>query len=80
MSGPDDQHAPPADRGDEAYWRAFLENPDSMMGIGRRLFSRLPANPRCRLCAAPFSGAGGAVMRTIGKKQSGGNPIGVPQR
>jgi adenylate cyclase len=45
-----------------------------MMGVGRRLFSRLPANPRCRLCAAPFSGAGGAVMRTIGKKQSGANP------
>ena len=29
-----------------------------MMGIGRRLFSRLPANPRCRLCAAPFEGPG----------------------
>jgi adenylate cyclase len=44
-----------------------------MMGVGRRLFTRLPANPRCQLCAAPFAGAGGAVMRTIGKKQSAVN-------
>ena len=74
MSGPDEQQPPPPDRGEEAHWQAFLANPDSMMGVGRRLFSRLPANPRCRLCAAPFGGAGGAVMRTIGKKQSGANP------
>ena len=74
MSGTDDQGSPPPNSGDEAHWRAFLENPDSMMGVGRRLFSRLPANPRCQLCASPFAGAGGAVMRTIGKKQSGVNP------
>jgi adenylate cyclase len=74
MSGPDDELRPAPNEGDEAHWRAFLENPDTLMGVGRRFFSRLPANPRCRLCAAPFAGAGGAVMRTIGKKQSVGNP------
>jgi adenylate cyclase len=74
MKGVDAQPPPPPDREDEAYWRAFLESPDSMMGVGRRFFSRLPANPRCQLCAAPFAGAGGAVMRTFGKKQSGVNP------
>jgi hypothetical protein len=74
MSGSDEQQKPPPNSGDEAYWRAFLQDPDSMMGVGRRVFSRLPANPRCQLCASPFAGAGGAVMRTIGKKQSGVNP------
>ena len=74
MPGPDEQRPLLPNTGDEAHWQAFLANPDSMMGVGRRLFSRLPANPRCRLCAAPFSGAGGAVMRTIGKKQSRANP------
>ena len=74
MPGPDDQRPPPPNIGDEAHWQAFLANPDSMMGVGRRLFSHLPANPRCQLCAAPFNGAGGAVMRTFGKKQSRANP------
>lgn len=70
----DARQRPSVDEADEAYWRAFLEHPDSFMGVGRRFFSRLPANPRCRLCASPFSGAGGAVMRTIGKRQSAINP------
>jgi len=74
MPGAHAQPPSPSDHWDEAQWRAFLENPDSMMGVGRRLFSRLPTNPRCQLCAAPFAGVGGAVMRTIGKKQSGLNP------
>ena len=74
MTGDDAHQPPPPDRADEAYWRAFLENPDSLMGVGRRLFSRLPADPRCQLCASPFAGVGGAMMRAIGKKQSGVNP------
>jgi adenylate cyclase len=74
MTSDDAHQPPPPDRADEAYWRAFLENPDSLMGVGRRLFSRLPADPRCQLCASPFAGVGGAMMRAIGKKQSGVNP------
>ncbi len=64
----------PPNEADEDHWRTFLEHPDSLMGVGRRIFSRLPANPRCQLCASPFTGAGGAVMRTIGKRQSAVNP------
>jgi adenylate cyclase len=45
-----------------------------MMGVGRRFFSRLPTSPRCQLCAAPFHGAGGRVMRIVGKTQSLNNP------
>jgi len=58
----------------EEYWRDFLGHPDTFMATGRRLFNRLPHGPRCRLCAAPFQGAGGSLMRLIGKRPSDGNP------
>jgi adenylate cyclase len=64
---------PAADK-DEEFWREFLSHPDSFMSVGRRFFSRLPADPRCRLCAAPFRSVGGAAMRLIGKRQSSANP------
>jgi len=64
----------PNDARNEAFWRDYLENPDSFQKVGRRVFSRLPANPRCQLCAAPFAGAGGSMMRLIGKRPSDGNP------
>jgi adenylate cyclase len=59
---------------DEEFWREFLTHPDTFMATGRRFFSRLPANPRCTLCSAPFGGAGGAAMRMFGKRQSSANP------
>jgi adenylate cyclase len=66
--------AKPPDARDEEFWRDYLNHPDSMMAMGRRLLSRLPHGPRCRLCAAPFAGPGGSVMRLIGKKPSDANP------
>ena len=64
----------PSDRRDEEFWRDYLSNPDSMQAMGRRFFSRIPANPRCQLCASPFAGVGGPLMRLIGKRPSDGNP------
>jgi adenylate cyclase len=58
----------------EEFWRKFLSQPDTLMRTGRRFFSRLPADPRCRLCAAPFGGGGGVAMRLIGKRQATTNP------
>ena len=58
----------------EEFWRDYLTHPDTLMATGRRFFSRLPANPRCRLCSAPFAGGGGMAMRLIGKRQSSANP------
>ena len=72
MGGP-----PPTKGGDprdEAFWRDYLSHPDSMQTIGRRVFSRIPASPRCQLCASPFAGVGGPLMRLIGKRPSDGNP------
>jgi adenylate cyclase len=58
----------------EEFWRDYLSHPDSMQQIGRRVFSRIPASPRCQLCAAPFKGTGGRLMKLIGKEPSAGNP------
>ncbi len=64
----------PPDSSDEAFWRDFLTRGDSRERSSRRLFKRLPHGPRCRLCAAPFGGAGAPLMRLIGKRQSEMNP------
>ena len=34
----------------------------------------LPSDPRCKLCSAPFGGAGGAVLRHMGFGRFPGNP------
>ena len=39
-----------------------------------RVFRFLPHDPRCKICYSPFSGVGGVVMRSIGRKQSNLNP------
>jgi adenylate cyclase len=66
---------PPPNEVNEEEWRAFLERPDKLMGLGRRVFAHIPSSPRCQLCASPFFGAGGTLMRSIGKGQSGSNPL-----
>jgi adenylate cyclase len=59
---------------DEAFWRDYLTHPDSLVRVGRRVFSVIPSSPRCRMCAAPFAGPGAPLMRLIGKRQSDKNP------
>ena len=66
---------PPRNDWNEEHWRAFLEEPDTLMGVGRRVFSHIPTSPRCQLCAAPFDGPGGALMRAFGKRKSSSNPL-----
>jgi adenylate cyclase len=38
------------------------------------VMSRLPADPRCRLCRAPYGGIGGRIMRRVGFAPSRKNP------
>jgi adenylate cyclase len=59
---------------DEAFWRDYLMNYGAMQARSRRFFNRLPADPRCQLCASPFAGPAGRVMRLVGKQPSSGNP------
>jgi adenylate cyclase len=40
----------------------------------RRALKRAPHDPRCKLCAAPFEGPGGAVLRHLGFGRFAGNP------
>jgi adenylate cyclase len=40
----------------------------------RRVMARLPAEPRCRLCHAPYGGIGGQIMRRFGFGPSRKNP------
>jgi adenylate cyclase len=40
----------------------------------RRVFSRVPSGPNCKICAAPFAGPGGAVLRHLGFARYPGNP------
>jgi adenylate cyclase len=64
----------PATDKNEEFWSEYLSRPNSAMATGRRFFSRIPAGPRCYLCAAPFAGAGGMAFRLFGKRQSQANP------
>ena len=64
---------PPSHTETEEFWRDFLTNGDGMERKARRLFARIPGGPRCRLCAAPFTGVGAPVMRMIGKRRSDKN-------
>ncbi len=66
--------ARPPDALSEAFWHDYLTHGSPLEHYGRVVFKRLPADPRCRICAAPFAGAGGPLMRLIGKRPSSANP------
>ena len=40
----------------------------------QRVFRLIPASPRCKVCFAPFKGAGGQVMRMMGRGPAKMNP------
>jgi len=54
--------------------RAVLTGEHAGLGGIRRRMMRVPASPRCKLCAAPFAGAGGAVLKHFGFARFPGNP------
>jgi adenylate cyclase len=63
---------PPGDN--DAFWRDYLTRGHPKERAARRFFIRIPHEPRCNVCAAPFAGIGGPVMRLIGKRQSDKSP------
>jgi adenylate cyclase len=64
----------PPSRQNEEFWRDFLTNGDSRDRRRRAIYRRIPHEPRCKVCAAPFSGVGGPLMRMIGKRPSQQTP------
>lgn len=54
--------------------RGFLSGESPQQVFGRRVFRRIPSAPHCKLCAVPFEGPGGAVLRHLGFARFPGNP------
>lgn len=53
--------------------RAVLVGEHPRLSDVRRRMKLVPASPRCKLCAAPFGGAGGAILRHFGYARFAGN-------
>src|SRR5690349_6725933 len=58
----------------EAAMRGYLTGEDPALLRIRRVMRRVPHGPNCKLCAAPFEGIGGAVLRHVGFERFPGNP------
>lgn len=66
-----EQH--PGDAQARWWWERLLFT-NAWFRRGRVLFRHLPADPRCKLCAAPFKGAAAPVLRLFGKRPWSKNP------
>lgn len=55
-------------------WRGILLGTDPRYRDGKMLFTKLPGNPRCYMCSAPFKGPGAVVARRMGRKPWAKNP------
>ena len=64
----------PPDRGNVEFWREYLTRGASSERRVRQIFKRIPREPRCKVCAAPFAGFGAPLMRMIGKQASRQSP------
>jgi adenylate cyclase len=64
----------PPEGASEEFWREFLLHGSPRERANRRIYRRIPSEPRCRLCAAPFGGIGAPLMRAIGKRPAENNP------
>lgn len=66
--------APKQQTGNEPLWQAVFADGDPILQKMQRFHARLPGDPRCRLCLAPFKGLGGWIMRLKGRKPNNRNP------
>lgn len=58
----------------EDEWRAYLDGTHPSIVWGRRLFRRVPSDPRCMVCLAPFGAPGGPLFRRMGFRPWDKNP------
>lgn len=54
------------DHAQEEAWRRILTGEIPSLMRMRRVLGKIPAEPRCKLCAAPFGNPGKAVLRVFG--------------
>src|SRR5258708_766479 len=55
-------------------WRAILNGTDPTYARTRSRLKHLPGTPRCKMCAAPFGGPAGTLMRWRGRAPWPNNP------
>jgi adenylate cyclase len=58
-----------------SQWRGLLTGDDPSLRNARRLWQHLPSSPRCKVCASPFHGFGGAVARLFWHGPIRNNPL-----
>jgi adenylate cyclase len=58
----------------EQQWYKMLTEGEAVPRHFRHLMGSLPSDPRCKMCASPFKGWGGSLMRLLGREQSRYNP------
>src|SRR6185503_15989369 len=56
-------------------WRAMLTGEDPSIQDVRRFWRHLPAAPRCKVCASPTQGVGGAVAKLFWHGPMRDNPL-----
>jgi adenylate cyclase len=71
MAGEELPHSP---GGNEAMWRGILTGTDPRYRRWHTVLRRVPSQPRCKMCAAPFRGFGAPFMRAIGRAPWEKNP------
>ena len=60
---------------DKLWHDWFMDDAFRVERLFTQAFHLLPHNPRCKLCASPFEGVGGAMMRSVfGRRRSKLNP------
>jgi adenylate cyclase len=58
----------------EEVWRGILMGTDPRFARIRARLKHLPSEPRCKMCAAPWGGIGGPLMRLMGRGRWAKNP------
>ena len=65
----------PLDDPGSAQWKAMLTGEDPSLLKVRRFWRRVPAAPRCKVCASPSHGFGGALARLFWHGPMRDNPL-----
>ena len=71
----DDASATDRDDKNTEIWRQVLTGTDQSLPRLRRIWSLIPASPRCKLCAAPFRGPGRLITKVMMHGPSSSNPL-----
>src|SRR4051812_15699198 len=65
----------PDERDESEGWRRLLTGEDPTLLRVRRLWQHVPNGPRCKVCASPFHGVGGAFARVMWHGPIANNPL-----